>query len=113
MTAPTDPDEVVNELPRRPWEGSVRELETAIERAVVLSRGGPLRIELFEPPPEPQSPQAEVVAVEDLPLNLREVQWRVIERALRLTGGNRMRAARLLGISDRSLRGKLNVGRAE
>jgi DNA-binding NtrC family response regulator len=36
------------------WAGNVRELQNAVERAVILSQGGPLRFEL----PEPQTTEA-------------------------------------------------------
>ena len=44
--------------------------------------------------------------------NLDAIERLAIERALAATGGNRTRAARLLGISERTLRNKLNTPRA-
>jgi DNA-binding protein Fis len=44
--------------------------------------------------------------------NLDELERRAIERALQATGGNRTRAAKLLGISERTLRNKLNGPKA-
>lgn len=41
--------------------------------------------------------------------NLDELEKQAIDRALAATGGNRTRAAKLLGISERTLRNKLNV----
>jgi DNA-binding NtrC family response regulator len=46
-------------------------------------------------------------------LNLRELERITIERALVTTGGHRTRAAELLGISERTLRNKLNGGPRE
>jgi len=43
------------------------------------------------------------------PINLGELEADAIQRALMVTGGNRTRAARLLGISERTLRNKLNI----
>jgi DNA-binding NtrC family response regulator len=43
--------------------------------------------------------------------NLDALERLAIERALAATGGNRTRAARLLGISERTLRNKLNTPR--
>jgi DNA-binding NtrC family response regulator len=43
-----------------------------------------------------------------LPLNLGELEKLAINRALQETGGHRRRAAELLGISERTLRNKLN-----
>jgi DNA-binding NtrC family response regulator len=52
------------------------------------------------------------VTTEDPPesFNLTELERGAIRRALIATGGNRTRAARLLGISERTLRKKLNSG---
>ena len=41
-------------------------------------------------------------------LDLEQLKQWTIRRALETTGGNRTRAARLLGISERTLRNKLN-----
>ena len=41
-------------------------------------------------------------------LDVAEAETRLIERALEVSGGNRTRAAELLGISVRTLRNKLN-----
>jgi DNA-binding NtrC family response regulator len=46
--------------------------------------------------------------VAPLPFDLDEIERRTIVRALEATGGNRTRAAKLLGISERTLRNKLN-----
>jgi len=40
-------------------------------------------------------------------LNIDVAEAQLIERALRVTGGNRTRAAELLGLTDRTLRNKL------
>ncbi|MFL5518255.1 MAG: helix-turn-helix domain-containing protein, partial [Gemmatimonadales bacterium] len=47
----------------------------------------------------------------DVPFDLDALERRAIARALEATGGNRVRAAKLLGISERTLRNKLNVDR--
>jgi DNA-binding NtrC family response regulator len=46
---------------------------------------------------------------DQIPINLADLERVAIQRALGATGGNRTRAARLLGISERTLRNKLNV----
>lgn len=45
-------------------------------------------------------------------LNLEELERMAINRALKATGGNRTRAAKLLGISERTLRNRLNGPKA-
>ena len=107
-------------LATRPWPGNVRELANAVERAVILSRGGPLTLAAFGSGagtgPVPNDTAARIVApvtgtaaeaVDDT-LNLREIEKWAIERALERTGGHRARAAELLGISERTLRNRLN-----
>lgn len=54
------------------------------------------------------TPPASPPAVEPPVFNLDELERMAIDRALQATGGNRTRAAKLLGISERTLRNKLN-----
>ncbi|HEY4321472.1 MAG TPA: sigma-54 dependent transcriptional regulator [Gemmatimonadales bacterium] len=104
-----------------PWPGNIRELANAIERAVILSRGRPLAPEFFgllarspmqtmqTAPMLPAKPVGDGDSADLLPINLADLERIAIQRALGATGGNRTRAARLLGISERTLRNKLNV----
>jgi two-component system response regulator HydG len=112
--------ETVQLLQRYAWPGNVRELANAVERAVILCRGNVLlpgafgdqlgdRGEPVSPPaPVPSVGQAGAPAAAEPPFDLDEIERRAIVRALAATGGNRTRAAKLLGISERTLRNKLN-----
>ncbi len=109
--------EALEALRRRGWPGNVRELANAVERAVLLGRGAPLGPEAFGPavPASVPAPAAAAPAgapapagTAPAPLNLRELEKQAIERALATTGGHRQKAAELLGISERTLRNKLN-----
>jgi two-component system response regulator HydG len=87
------------------WPGNVRELENAVERAVALSSGPVLQ--LNDLPTNLQLPQ-EVRAVDDdqvVPLDL--VEKKMIFRALQETGGDKLAAARILGIGKTTLYRKL------
>jgi DNA-binding NtrC family response regulator len=111
VRAPQLPDETLAALARRSWPGNVRELANAVERAVILARGGALTPESFAvaPPAPPASPPAAAAAGLVLPaLDLVQLERLAIEQALARTGGHRVRAAELLGISERTLRNKLN-----
>ncbi|HMV31291.1 MAG: sigma-54 dependent transcriptional regulator [Gemmatimonadales bacterium] len=124
--------EAIDLLMRHSWPGNVRELANAVERAVILSRGGVLRPEVFQgtldvalkpaalPPPSVTNQLGgTVAAVIPAPagasdaFNLDELERQAIQRALVATAGNRTRAAKLLGISERTLRNKLNGRREE
>lgn len=103
-------------LRTRDWPGNVRELQHAVERAVILNRGPLLGPAAFtEGPPEEIAPErAEPEGNGNHPritlrsFSLSAAESVLIERALEWTQGNRTRASRLLGISDRTLRNKLN-----
>jgi two-component system, NtrC family, response regulator HydG len=93
---------------RYDWPGNVRELLHVVESAAVVCEGteilphhlpAALRGPVAPSPPGPE-------AVEPLP-TLQEAERAHIERALRATGGHRGNAARVLGISERSLYRKL------
>ena len=96
-------------LKRYHWPGNVRELENAVERAVSLSHG-PLLLPEDLPEPirvEPDSADAldagQSGANSDALLTLDEVEKRHLARVLKETRGNKVRAAKILGIDRRTL----------
>ena len=96
------------------FPGNIRELENLLEGAAALSQGGTIRREDLQwlPPGAaaergraPRGPRtSEEIA------DLRALEERHIQRVLRMAGGNKSRAARLLGISRRTLYRKRSVG---
>jgi two-component system response regulator HydG len=94
------------------YAGNVRELENLLEGAASLSRGGVIRLEDLQwlPTRSPGKLEPEPAAEGEVP-NLRALQERHIRRVLKLAGGNKSRAARLLGISRRTLYRKKTLGR--
>jgi transcriptional regulator with GAF, ATPase, and Fis domain len=97
-----------------PWPGNVRELRNAIERALLLCDGGAITRAHLPKPPRPragdESPAAgtvDGVAPPGGDLDLRAVDRGFVERAYRAAGGNKSRAARLLGLSRAQLLSRL------
>ena len=87
------------------WPGNVRELENVIERAVALG-SGPI-LQLCDLPTQLQYGTAERIPQTDEILPLEELERRAIIRALRESGGDKLAAARLLGIGKTTLYRKL------
>jgi DNA-binding NtrC family response regulator len=114
---PIDAD-VMELLTAYGWPGNVRELANVVERAVILSHGKPRRedfsrIQQAVAAAGKVEPTGDSEASADgpgdaLPLNLEQLEAIAIERALKTTGGHRRKASELLGISERTLRNKLN-----
>ena len=93
------------------WPGNVRELENVIERSVVLSRGDVLhRRDL---PLEALRGAAEERITFRIGTTLAEIERRMIAETLRFTGGDKTKAARLLGITARTIYRKLERRRQE
>jgi two-component system response regulator PilR (NtrC family) len=93
------------------FPGNVRELENLIERAVALARGPVIDSDLLPPTVKqvesrPQTPRItpEGVRLEQL---VNDYERSLLAEALSLSGGVKKRAARLLGISFRSFRYRL------
>ncbi len=91
------------------WPGNVRELEHVIERSYVLSEG-----DVIDIPDLPErlreinkAPSADAL------VPLEEIERRYIARVLKETGGNRTRAARILGIDRKTLYRKVRMGQID
>src|SRR5438552_3698208 len=100
--------ETIELLQRYGWPGNVRELENIIHRSFALR--GRLKIapaDLFDQSVE--SPEAALQAGQ----SVGEMERKLIMTTLEQTDGNRTHAARLLGISLRTLRNKLREYRVE
>ena len=103
--APTIDREAFAALLVHDFAGNIRELENLLEGAASLCRGGVIRLEdlqwLPARTPERREGPGET-DTGDVP-NLRALEERHIRRVLKMAGGNKSRAARLLGISRRTL----------
>jgi two-component system response regulator FlrC len=90
-------------LERQPWPGNVRELEHALERAALVARGGVITAaDLGDRHAPPRIGFGGLAG-----LTVREMERRLIFDTLERTRNNRTQAAKLLGISIRTLRNKL------
>jgi len=87
------------------WPGNVRELENAVERAVALGSGPILHV--GDLPSNLQYAQTERFAEQNELVPLEELERRAIFHALRETSGDKLAAARLLGIGKTTLYRKL------
>ncbi|HRH43912.1 MAG TPA: sigma-54 dependent transcriptional regulator, partial [Pyrinomonadaceae bacterium] len=105
------------------WFGNVRELENAIERAVIIASGRQIELDdlpeaiskkAFESYAQARHERAKaasegraIILEVDFPATLEEIEKQSIEMALDYTGGDKSRAARLLNIGRKTLYRKL------
>jgi DNA-binding NtrC family response regulator len=91
-------------LQSHPWPGNVRELRNAMERLAVLATGPSLSAADIK-----QLCTGAVVqdSYDSVPISLAEAERQTIERALAASGGNKTQAARILGITPKTLNAKL------
>jgi two-component system, NtrC family, response regulator AtoC len=108
--------DAVAALEKYSWPGNVRELRAAIERAVVMANGPKITVrDLPQSVREGAAVAPTAIAGVKLPsygkvaghLNLEETEQRMILRALEETGGNITKAAKVLGMSRRTLHRRL------
>jgi two-component system response regulator FlrC len=93
-------DEGMALLRSRPWRGNIRELENVIRRAVLLCGGEHVGKEdlMFDDPEETSGFAGKI----------RDMEKEMILRTLKEVGGNKARAAAILGVTVRTIRNKLN-----
>lgn len=89
-------------LMQYPWPGNVRELKHAMEHAFILCRG-----DRIEPQHLPQEIREMHLLAPAQPSGPRSVDRHTLEDALKEAGGNKAKAARILGISRQTIYRKL------
>jgi nitrogen regulation protein NR(I) len=127
MENPGITKDAVASLTSNPWPGNVRELANTIQKALIFSRGAPIQAEdviqalsgekiarEFEPPAAEavirrwmrnfMTSEAEKDTFEKI---MDHFAGLLVSETLNLTGGNRSRAAKLLGLSRPTLHSKI------
>jgi DNA-binding NtrC family response regulator len=100
-------EEARRRLQSHDWPGNVRELRNTLERAAALAAADTIEAEQLLPAPTTGGPAPTRPDAHAAPITLEELERQHILRVLGETGGNRERAAALLGISARTLYRKL------
>ncbi len=99
-------EEAMNVLMEYPWPGNIRELRNAVGHALSLCCGG--RIVVHDLPPECcRAGWGKDMAAGSLQAITMNVEGQTIEKVLRETGGNKVKAAAMLGISRAALYEKI------
>ncbi|HLH31350.1 MAG TPA: sigma-54 dependent transcriptional regulator [Terriglobia bacterium] len=130
-------DRALDLLGDQEWHGNVSELQNVIKRACILARGDVITTEDVRdalersggPTPPETGENLEATVREALQQKLMsadskrtsslfyeivgEVEKAVVAEALRITGGNQVRAAELLGLNRTTLRKKMNIEESE
>jgi len=97
--------EFAAQLERHCWPGNVRELENVIRRSLALASGkklGPQTLEALNTGANSEKSSGVKPGV-----TLQEVERQLLEATLDATGGNRTKAAELMGVSLRTVRNKI------
>jgi transcriptional regulator with GAF, ATPase, and Fis domain len=109
----------MEQLQRYDWPGNIRELHNVLERAVIISQGGPLRLDLVlgnlpaeKAPPQVPSPRPlatfSCITQEEMKTRERENMLLALERTGWKIYG-RGGAAELLGLKPNTLAARLNA----
>jgi DNA-binding NtrC family response regulator len=89
------------------WPGNVREVKNMVERAVILCPGDTIQVQHLPTQILKPSLKANAVSVE-LGRPLHEIEKEVIFKTLNMTKNNKTRAAKILGISLKTMHNKIN-----
>ncbi|RKQ56976.1 two-component system response regulator FlrC [Vogesella indigofera] len=102
------------ELTAYSWEGNIRELDNVMQRAAILAAGPEVSaVDLMLSPSAMVLPVTTASTVDESDLGMKAVEKRHILDALQACGGVKKLAAERLGISERTLRYKLQRYREE
>jgi DNA-binding NtrC family response regulator len=101
---------VMDRLVAHSWPGNVRELDNCIERAAIMAAGAPIELAYIpETVREPHAVSSQGFVLPPDGVSLDEVEKSLIVQALRAAGGNKTKAAELLGISRRAIYSKMKT----
>ncbi|MBF0537675.1 MAG: sigma-54-dependent Fis family transcriptional regulator [Nitrospirae bacterium] len=89
-------------LEAKQWRGNIRELENVIHRAVLLSKGELIEIDDF------MCDNNDAPLVDNSSKGIKEMEKDLILKTLKDVNGNKTKAAKILGVSVRTIRNKLN-----
>ncbi len=96
--------EALEQLMKYPWHGNIRELENVVERAMIVSDTPEITdFDLGDGGVKSKMDLDNWLVTHSFDEAKKELEQLYIQNALKQTGGNRTKAAKLLGISRRSL----------
>ncbi len=101
------PIEIINLLMKERFDGNVRQLENILERAILYS-GNEEKLKLEHFTLDADRAESPTGIFNNEGLSLAEMEKKMIQSTLDLTEDNRTKAAKILGISVRTLRNKLH-----
>lgn len=94
-------EDAMNALCSYDWPGNVREMRNSIERAVILCQGDSILTKDLLLPGKP--------SLETIPMSLSDIESLHIKKVLESTGGNKSKAAKILGIARSTLNEKVKT----
>ncbi len=102
------------QLTQYAWPGNIRELENVIQRALILAPGGTLEPDgLLLPASVATAAKQAIIAGDGVAMDMKSLEKSHILEMLSSVGGSRKLAAKKLGMSERTLRYKLQQYREE
>jgi DNA-binding NtrC family response regulator len=107
LATPKLASDALARLEARTWPGNVRELQSCVERLVVFADGGVVKAADVDRDDARSLPSGATEVPSSLGERREEAERSAVQEALTRAGGNRTLAARLLGVSRRTLYNKL------
>jgi DNA-binding NtrC family response regulator len=100
-------EECMKALLAHPWPGNVRQLRNVLERALIVCDGRMIR--KSDLPDDFRAANTNDGSFIKIPIgsSLEDVEKEMISRTIEFTGGNKTRAAEILGVSAKTLYNKL------